>query len=215
MTNPQTVPWNEIPASLPGRLTLAHTDAIAVWMTDMCVYTTGIAFTIEARQRTPERILGMYGFSQPEPGHTPPMLFGMEDSAGVVSSNLPRAETGLHSTSGSYSGTHGNMRYFLQPLPPPGLLNIHFAWPYFDVAETQIEIDATVISDAIAEVVTLWPRGDDDPRFEPDRTTTPEIEIPAGGWFESVAATRQRPRPERIGFSFLGGEVSEIKNERS
>lgn len=97
---------NEIPASVPFRLVLARTENLAVWMCNVRIHSTGMSFSIEAAQRGGDRLLGMHGFGKPEAGHAPPMLFGIEDSAGTISTNLPRARSGLR-TGGGGGGQYG------------------------------------------------------------------------------------------------------------
>ncbi|MDH6284851.1 hypothetical protein [Prescottella agglutinans] len=204
----QPIPPNEIPASVPFRLVLARTDELAVWMTNVSVYSSGMTFSVEASPRNGGRFLGMYGFGKPEAGHTPPMLFGIEDSAGTIVTNLPKTRSGLQPHGGGGGPAHQVMRFSLAPLPAPGTMGVYFAWPHFGIEEVRFDVDITAIHDAVADVVTLWPSGESAPldRVDPSKWTTPEIEIPPGGWCESAAAEQKPPPtdpggPRRINFT--------------
>lgn len=203
-------PRNEIPAVVPTRLVLAHTESIVLWMTDMRVYSTELTFVLEARQRNGRQFLGMYGFGKPEAGSTPPMLFGIEDSAGTISTNLPKTRSGLHPRGGEGNTTGRTQGYWLAPLPAPGPMSIHIAWPHFDIAESRIDIDANIFHEAAADIVTLWPPKDAIPGYADihDRTV-PQIDIPSGGWFEKASASQTVPPtdpdgPRRINFGSVG-----------
>lgn len=204
-----SIPVTEIPASVPFRLVLARTDRLVLWMTNLRVYSTGIVFTLAAIQRTGDRPLGMYGFGKPEYGSTPPMLFGIEDSVGTLSTNLPRTRSGLRPGGGGGSGGQMAMNYSLTPLPAPAPMSIYVAWPYFGVGETRFEVDATPIRDAVADIITVWPAQEMGPvTYDLDNRVNPQIEIPRGGWFESTAETLKPPppnpdAPRRINFAYL------------
>lgn len=204
------IPRNEIPAAVPVRLILAHTDAIAVWLDGAQVYSDCVTLSIEAAVPKSDRFLGMYGFGKPESGHTPPMLLGFEDARGAVSTNLPGRPTGLQANGGNASGVHGRTGLVLTSLPAPGPLHIYFAWPYFDIDETRFTIDATELAAAAAHVTTLWDEPDPATaaHIDPDDRRTPEIEIPEGGWFAAAAQRRRPPprdpnAPRRINFSYV------------
>ncbi|WP_433613132.1 hypothetical protein [Prescottella agglutinans] len=204
----QPIPPNEIPVSVPFRLVLASTDELAVWMTNVQVYSSGMTFSLEASQHDGDRFLGMYGFGKPEAGHTPPMLFGIEDSAGTIATNLPKTRSGLQPHGGGGSPAHQSVQYSLAPLPAPGTMRVYFAWPHFGIEEIRFDVDTTAIHDAVADVVTLWPSEESKPasRVDPSKWTTPAIEVPSGGWFESAEAKQKLPPtdpggPRRINFT--------------
>ncbi len=190
-----TIPGNEIPASVPFRLVLALTGNLALWMTNLQVYSTGMTFSINASRRNGDKFLGMYGFGKPEAGHTPPMLFGIEDAAGTTSTNLPKARSGLRpSGGGGGNPNNAKMGYALTPLPASGLMSIYVAWPHFGIEETRFVVDTTAIHDATTEVITMWPLEDAAPAaFDIDDMTTPQIEIPSSGWFASAVDKQTTP----------------------
>ncbi len=53
-----------------------------------------------------------------------------------------------------------DMRFWLWPLPPPGLLAFVAEWPLGGIALTRVEVDADPIVQAAAEAETLWPDGE-------------------------------------------------------
>ncbi|OZF39536.1 hypothetical protein [Rhodococcus sp. 14-2483-1-2] len=204
------VPVNEIPAMVPLRLVLAHTDTIAVWLTGAHIYSRCVTLSVDAAVPTTDRFLGMYGFGKPESGRTPPMLIGFEDAQGTVSTNLPGRPTGLQANGGNGSGIHGRIGLVLTALPAPGPMNVHFAWPYFGIDETRFTIDADEFLSAADQVTALWDEPDPETaaQIDMDNRETPEIEIPEGGWF-AAAAARQKPpprdpnAPRRINFAHI------------
>lgn len=204
------IPTNEIPALAPFRLILAHTDKLALWLSNVRVYSTGITFSVEAGQREGDRFLGMHGFGKPEAGHTPPMLFGVEDSAGTISTNLPKSRSGLRPGGGGGSGSNHAAHYSLTPLPAPGPMSIFVAWPHFGIPETRFEVDAAAFHEAVSDVVIMWPTtAAEQIRVDIDNFEIPPVEIPAGGWFESVGDQQQPPpadpdAPRRVTFGSLG-----------
>lgn len=204
------IPGNEIPASVPFRLVLARTDGLALWMTNLRVYSAGITFTLAAAQRSGDRPLGMYGFGRPESGHTPPMLFGIEDSAGTLSTNLAKTRSGLRPGGGG-GGNSGYqaVHYSLTPLPAPGPMSIYVAWPYVGIEETRFDVDTAAIHDAVADVISLWPAEDiESVTVDLNDRTTPRVEVPPGGWFASAAETLKPPPPDpdaprRVDFAYV------------
>lgn len=189
------IPTNEIPAHVPLHLVLARTETIAVWLTGAHVYSTCVTFTAEARVRSSDRLLGMYGFGKPEAGNTPPMLLGFEDSEGVRATNLPGRRTGLSANGGGGNGSTGRVGLILRPVPPPGPLTVHFAWPHFGIAETEHVLAGAHFAEAAEYVVALWDQ-EDSSAIDMDNRAVPEIEIPAGGWFAESFELQKPPPPD-------------------
>ncbi|AMY51830.1 hypothetical protein [Rhodococcoides fascians] len=190
------VPINEIPAVVPLRLILAQTDRIGAWLSGARIYSTCMTFSVAASVRESDRLLGMYGFGRPESNHTPPMLLGFEDVDGTVSTNLPGRRTGLSPNGGGGNRLHSRSGLILTPVPPAGPLHVYFAWPHFGIDETRHIVDASEFHSTTSEVRKLWDEVDPDTgtQFFLDDRTTPEIEIPPGGWFQA-AFERQKPPP--------------------
>lgn len=204
------VPINEIPAVVPLRLVLAETDAIAVWLSGAQIYSTCMTFSIEASVRQTDRFLGMYGFGKPEAGHTPQMLLGFEDAQGTFSSNLPGKRTGLSANGGAGSGLHHRTGLILTPVPPAGTLQVYFAWPYFGIDEVRLVLDSNQFDSATDDVRTLWEEVDPSTasQIDIDNRTTPEIEIPSGGWFAEAFERQKRPPRDpdslrRVNYAFV------------
>jgi hypothetical protein len=90
-------------------------------------------------------------------------------------------------------------------------MTIHVAWPYFGVAETRFDVDTTAIHEAVADVITLWPLEEAEPAgINNEGSTVPQIEIPAGGWFEFAADKLKPPPPDpasprRVNFAYVPG----------
>ncbi|MQY07122.1 hypothetical protein [Actinomadura macrotermitis] len=53
----------------------------------------------------------------------------------------------------------GSNAYWLWPLPPEGPLQFVVEWPAAGIEETSLELDATALVAAAADVVPLWPEG--------------------------------------------------------
>nr|WP_296769467.1 hypothetical protein [Rhodococcus sp. (in: high G+C Gram-positive bacteria)] len=201
------IPTNEIPANVPLHLVLARTENIAVWITGSNVYSTCVTFTTEARVLSSDRFLGMYGFGKPEAANTPPMLLGFEDSEGVRATNLPGRRTGLSANGSKGTGSTGRVGLILRPVPPPGPLTVHFAWPHFGIAETEQTLDGAIFAEAAERVVTLWDHADPAP-IDMENRAVPEIEIPDGGWFAESLELQKPPPPDpnsprRINFAHV------------
>lgn len=191
------IPRNEIPAVVPFRLVLARSESLALWISNIRVYSTGMTFSLEAGQRNGDQLLGMYGFGKPEAGYTPPMLFGIEDSAGTISTNLPKVRSGLRPDGGGGDLSRQVMHYSLTPLPAPGSMSIHFAWPHFGIAEKQFKVDANAIREAADEVIILWPLEEAESNIvDFENSAIPQIEVPPGGWFQSAAESQRIPAPD-------------------
>lgn len=84
--------------------------------------------------------------------------------------------------SGSMFGPHSaTLHYFLTPLPPPGPIAVHFAWPALDLPESSVELDGRRIAAAVPDVAVLWPPAPPPP---PLRTgPEPGLDLPEGSWF--------------------------------
>ncbi len=202
-------PSNEIGASVPFRLVLAHTDAVALWMTNVRVFTGGMTFSLDACQRDGDKHLDMGGFGRPVSHATPPLLFGIEDSAGTIATNLPRTRSGLQLEGGGSSDGNNSARFSLSPLPARGAMGVYVAWPHFGIEETRFDVDTTAIHDAVADVIALWPGEERKPLLvDMDDYSIPDLEIPADGWFARQNPPPRPPRqpadPNRINFGYVG-----------
>lgn len=174
---------DELPVAVPGRRMLVHTATVAVWLSEVHVYTGGVQFALEARCR--ER--GAVCDPVADPGG---VLLGMVDADGTVASTLP-GRSGLRCLGGGPGPAGGVVRYLLQPLPAPGPLAVYLAWPRLAVPETRVELEATAVVEAAARVRPLWPRGQGPARTPDGHGPGPRpvgSSVPSGGWFATVAA---------------------------
>jgi hypothetical protein len=191
-------PENEIPSMLLVEGMITRTPQVVLWIADVNVYSCGVAFTVEARQRTTTVMLNMFDFGRPHPpASSPPLMIGVEDAASAVATNLPGVRGALHPGRGHGNGFSGSAGYWLSRLPAPGPLAIIVAWPYFGLPETRFELDGEAIAQAASRVEVLWPEPDTS-RY-PDPTVGEyrhfEPELAKGGWFESAKAKQPPPPP--------------------
>ncbi|WP_460972999.1 hypothetical protein [Prescottella soli] len=162
----RTPPDNEIPATLPLVLPLATTDDVAIWLYDLTVYSSGVAFTLQGRHRPdrepkPHRSPRMCLAGHPRPGETAPIQLTISLSDGTVLPNsTPRQEFPKNSAVHWLETGHGSSGadYYLSPLPPPGSLVVTIAYPEFGIPPSRIEIGADAILDAATRVTRLWPK---------------------------------------------------------
>lgn len=183
---------------------LVRTDDLVVRLTGAQAYKNGIAFAVNALCRDPSALPGGLlhtlagGMWSPDPDSDGnQFLFGLHFSDGRSVTNVrigelrPRAEPYPDAPilcpaggSGSSNGGNATLEFFLNPLPPPGVLTVYAAWPAMDIAEVRRELDATAIVEAAARAVVLWPEvPDHDLPPEPPR---PPLQVSPGGWFDSV-----------------------------
>ncbi len=139
------------------------------------MYPTGLEFTLDLRLRsnrdecfdTPWELQG-YGHrgrrAVPEVADYLVRL-GVEFSDGKTWSNVAPTSADwneqpespvLFGRGGGGGGDHWEMRYWLWPLPPPGQLTFHAAWPLFDIEETSASVDASALLEAAKQSELLW-----------------------------------------------------------
>ncbi len=193
---PDTRSWNppdnEVPAAVPLSFVLARTDDVAVAVTGVHAYTSGIAFTVSVRLRH-ERVLpgrhdlhdvvsGWRGSSDGQ------LLLGAEFADGRAASTAglgraPAADSGLDQPllvpgGGGGSERHADHEYWLAPVPPPGPLTLVVACTALGIAETAVEVDGDLLVQAAARSEVLWPY---EPPAEPSWGDGPDL--PGEGWF--------------------------------
>jgi hypothetical protein len=70
--------------------------------------------------------------------------------------------------------------YWLAPVPPAGPMTLVYACPAVGIDEVAVEVDATPLAEAAAQVEVLWP-------WEPERHDEPAPptppDLPEGSWF--------------------------------
>ena len=199
-------PPNEIPGTVAVDSVLARTDDLVVAIIGMHAYSTGLAFDLAIRQRTPappghrpgllhEAVAGfgaaadrdvlLLGFGYPDGRTATNLRWGARQSFDVT--DQPQLLPG----GGGGDGQTYDGKFFLSPLPTGGDLTVVCAWPSRGVAETQTRIPAQLITDATTRIVELWP-WEDFPDEPPEPPAPPLPDLPAGSWF-AAALARQRP----------------------
>lgn len=159
-------PINERPVSVALNLTLARTDEVAVFVSDVSVYSTGVTFSVEMMAR--EREVDPHG----HPGGFM-LSHAMSDAdprLGVLLGDGRRAvlgtwadhpdgtpETMFRSHGGHGSGNHWSVNVWLWPVPPEGALTFVFRWLAKGIEETRFELDSAPLREAAARAEALWP----------------------------------------------------------
>ena len=179
-------PDNEVPVSVAFDAVLVSTEALAVYVSGLRVFSNGVDFAVElcARQGSADRrggldeVLHGHGRSQ--------LLIGAEFSDGRRCSNLGMRlmeagddEPTLWPGGGGGGGRTAGLSLFLAPLPPPGDLRLVTAWPAQGIPDTATMLPTDDILDAAARVTELWP-------WEPeaDQPTPPQLpDVPDDSWF--------------------------------
>ncbi len=161
-----------------------------VFISSLSVYSNGISFTTEARGRggpgSEDRPVTL---SDGLSGNVPPrdrMLLGVELADGRRCVSTPRGhqadpadEPLLLPTGGGGSNGEATAEWYLSPLPPPGDLRLHCAWPSAGIPETTTIISADVLSEAARRVRQLWPT----PRVFDQQPDCAPVVLPPDGWF--------------------------------
>ena len=188
-----SAPENEAPAAVAVSAVLARSDAAAVTLSGLQVFTTGMTFTIGLRCR-PEA-LGSRDVSDVLWGHRgpgPDLLVGVELADGRRATNVPGqvrafADPGtgdslvFHQGSGSGGQLSAEQVWWLSPLPPAGPLRLVVRCDPLGIPETVTELDGAVLRAAAEQVVTLWPWVA--PREVEPPQPPPGPDVPADSWF--------------------------------
>jgi hypothetical protein len=199
-------PDNEVPAPVPFTAVLGRTEDLAVCLAGMDAYTTGLSFRLAVRLRKARsglhhRLFEMVSGHGPGTPAEDRLLLGVEYADGRTVSNLAGDawfamreasdhELVLNPGGGGGGGLSYDQRFWLSPLPPPGLVTFICAWPALDLPETSATVQGQVLLDAAARALVLWPPSTRS--FEPE----PEPQPPAvpEGWF---SRQQWRGRAER------------------
>jgi hypothetical protein len=157
-----------VPGSFALRAEFARTERLAVWIDGGAAYPAGAVVAVNLRFREPFR-------------HEPHRaLFGVDDLVagprlGVLLGDGARAEanwlgTGLDEPADGCrliplggGGDDQSWRHelWLWPLPPSGTISFFFRWSAEEIPERGADVDASIVRDAAADAVELWP--DDGP----------------------------------------------------
>jgi hypothetical protein len=169
-------PWDPPEGELPGivpieTLLLGRTDEVAVAVTGLSAFSSGIEIFLTARIRPsadhPEEHLP--GGPRDLAASRRSFRFGLQFSDGTKAAGSPGARPDrdaepagpvLFPFAGG-GGPHSFVsRWWTWPLPPAGPLEFVCEWPAFDVAESRAGVDARVILDAARRSIRLWPESD-------------------------------------------------------
>lgn len=197
-------PDNEIGWVLPISVVVARTDDVAVAVTAVTAFSTGVAFTVVVRLRValpgvrPGEVLNLVNPFHPGGVDVPPdgrLLVGVEYADGrraVVHDRRtgPTATDDLRPVLWPASGRGDDLNveygYFLSPLPPDGPVTFVCSWPAFGIPEATSVVEHADLTTAAARSTTLWPR--QPPVQGPPPPAAPEA--PPSGWFAEAAADR-------------------------
>jgi hypothetical protein len=180
-------PENEIPVAVPLNRMLARAEDAAVALVGTQVYTTGVAFTLVLRVRrgtvpTEELHQLLWGRGSGAPA----LLVGLELADGRRVDNIPghRPMEDLVFTQGGGSGDELSVdqTWWLNPLPPEGMLRFVVRCTPLGLEETVTEIDTSAIRSAAERVEVLWPWT---PPDYGERPQPPPPDLPPDSWFAS------------------------------
>jgi hypothetical protein len=154
-------PRDGLPAVVPVEQTIARTKAIAVYLANLWVFTTGFEFDVfvvageedglDPLRKEPDLEAMRSGSIPPEK-----LLLGIEISDGSVATNLREAGTltpdppVMTMRGGLYSGDEWEEHYWVWPVPPPGPLTLVCEWPAAGIPLTRFELDSEAIRAAAA-----------------------------------------------------------------
>jgi hypothetical protein len=111
----------------------------------------------------------------------------------------PQSGYTLRPQGGGGGGRSWRQGFFIQPLPPAGPLHLVCEWPSYNIPESRLELDATIILEAAERAKPVWPDDVGLPE-PPDRPRFPGAmsSSPYGSWMGIAGARREpeRRRPE-------------------
>jgi hypothetical protein len=167
-------PANELGVPVVSRVLLARTEAVAVVLMDIVVFSSGVEFQLYVRGRPPDGFVDPFGVqSQLDRGERPEdiLRFGLVFSDGSRVSSVDdfplTAEPDpplLIGRGGGGDLSSWSSRYWLWPLPPPGVIGIVLEWRAKAIAPTRVPLDSAPLLEAAARCEKLWPDGPDEGR---------------------------------------------------
>jgi hypothetical protein len=178
-------PDNILGAAVPFRMMLARNDDVALAITEVTAYPTGVEFNLALRVRhlSPDAWRAMrhgapfhlhrFPGDPPVEGIPPEILrLGVEFADGRRATTLDEshrrsrtdpAKPVLTHRGGGGGDRTWNMRFWLWPLPPSGPLAFVAEWPLGGIPLTRVEVDAELILQASLTAEMLWPEGGSSP----------------------------------------------------
>jgi hypothetical protein len=167
-------PWEPPDAEFPGivpieSLLLARTDQVAVAVTGLSAFSSGVEIFLTARIRPsadhPEEHLP--GGPRDLAASRRSFRFGLQFAdgrkvAGSPGGGRPEHESEpagaiLYPFAGGGAPYSFFSRWWLWPLPPAGQLDFVCEWPAFGIAESRVTIDGQLILEAAGRSIRLWP----------------------------------------------------------
>lgn len=180
-------PENEVPTAFPLNRVLVRTPDVAVALTGLQAYTTGLAFQLSARARAvgnPADGGGLDELFWDHRGGSPRFLFGVEFADGRRARSLPDPrstdELIFHPGGGSGGEASVDQEWWLSPLPPEGPLRVVLRCPEMGLEETVVELDGTAVRRAGESATVLWPY---EPPREEQYEPPPPPDLPGDSWF--------------------------------
>jgi hypothetical protein len=167
-------PDNVLPASFPLELLIVRTETVAIQVGTGRAYANGIEFTLTMRRRESGSVHGrdhpMMGWHQAiDSGEIPDevLRFGIEFGDGRKATvfdrfrmpDEPQPDIVLRPGGGGGGNKSYELRFWVWPLPPEGLLAFVVEWPSEGIPLTRAEVDTEPIREASARAVELWPDG--------------------------------------------------------
>lgn len=164
-------PSNELGASFPIELVLAHTGALALFVHSGLAYGRGFEFSVGLRLRMPpdEERDDPMGWHRGRRGLLEDGLrFGIAFADGRKATTLDHRpwwgledqdvpDIVLSERAGGGGGTSWNFGFWAWPIPPAGPIAFVTEWPAREIALVRKEIDSAVVREAAGRAVTLWP----------------------------------------------------------
>jgi hypothetical protein len=153
-----------VPGVAPVECLLARTDDVAVSLSPIWVYPTGLEFRIHVDTEGADTDLDPFGRRRRRPGSgardapLAQLLFGFQFADGSKVTTLgpghgraadPATQSPmlLH-RSGSSHGGHWTQKFWLAPSPPPGRLEFVCQWAAAGIPLTRVELDGAEIASA-------------------------------------------------------------------
>ncbi|MGC0366719.1 hypothetical protein ABH922_004703 [Rhodococcus sp. 27YEA15] len=163
-TMPRDLPLNEIPSLLTVMAPLAVNDAAAVWIDNILIYSTGIAFTINAgfRQELEPGTINLGTYVHPHPAPSLQLAALYSDGRKATNTTDFRAEPAdldepfLLSPNSASDPHSASATYYLTPFPSPGPLHLVLTCPILDIKETTLTFDEADLRQAHRSITPLW-----------------------------------------------------------
>jgi len=195
-------PDNEVGWVVPVSVVLARTPDVALALTHLTAFTTGVALTLAVRLRVAPDGLPpgeLYQRISPYPGlgadldPDQRLLLGVEYADGRTATNLrsggwPAApvdddEPVLAPEGGGGSELSVDNGFWLSPVPPDGPFAVVCAWGAFGIRETTLVIEHADLATASTRSTTLWAV----PPVHHPPAPAREPRLPTTGWFGRAA----------------------------